>query len=70
MRKILLVLVFVVALLAVAPVATAHQVTPPGRGAPDCTTNVHAGDPMSPAHSGGMLIADAHSDAISPGACQ
>jgi hypothetical protein len=70
MRKILLVLVFVLALLAVAPAATAHQVTPPGEGAPACTTNVHAGDPANPAHSGGMLVADAHSDAISSGACQ
>ena len=69
MRKVLLVFAFVVALLAVAPAATAHQVTPPGQGAPACTTNVHAGDATNPAHSGGMLIADANSDAISPGPC-
>jgi hypothetical protein len=69
MRKLLLVFVFIVALLAVAPAASAHQVTPPGQGAPACTTSVHAGDPSNPAHSSGMLIADSHSDAISPGAC-
>ena len=69
MRKVVLVLVFVVGLLAVAPAESAHQVTPPGQGAPACTMSVHAGDPSNPAHSGGMLIADSRSDAISPGAC-
>jgi hypothetical protein len=69
MRRIVLVLACVVGLLAIAPAATAHQVTPPGEGAPDCTTNVHAGDPTNPAHTGGMAIANSRSDAISPGAC-
>ena len=68
MRKVLLLLAVLVTLVA-APAASAHQVTPPGQGAPTCTTNVHAGDPTNPAHSGGMRIANSWSDAISGGAC-
>ena len=68
MRKALLLLVVLVTLIA-APAATAHQVTPPGKGAPTCTTNVHAGDPTSPAHTRGLPKADSNTDAISEGAC-
>jgi hypothetical protein len=68
MRKALLLLVVLVMLIAV-PAATAHQVTPPGGGAPTCTTNVHAGDPTSPAHTRGLLKADLNTVAISSGAC-
>jgi hypothetical protein len=53
MRKLLLfALVAGLAVLALAPVASSHQVTPPGQGAPACTTNVHAGDATNPAHGG------------------
>jgi hypothetical protein len=70
MRKALFVADLVaLAVFALAPLASAPQVTPPGKGAPACTTSVHAGDPTNPAHTGGMLVADAHSDAITPGAC-
>jgi hypothetical protein len=68
MRKALP-LVAVLGILIAAPAAGAHQVTPPGAGAPSCTTNVHAGDPSNPAHTGGMAVANSHSDAITPGAC-
>jgi len=53
--------------LALAPVAFAHQVIPPGLGT--CTTNVHAGDATSPAHTKGLPHANAPSPAIATGAC-
>jgi hypothetical protein len=68
MRKALP-LVAILGMLIAAPAAGAHKVTPPGAGAPTCTTNVHAGDASNPAHEGGMVVADAYSDAITPGPC-
>ena len=68
MRKALVLLAVLGTLIAV-PAASAHQVTPPGNGAPACTTNVHAGDATNPAHTGGMSTANSRSDAISGGAC-
>ena len=68
MKRITLMGVSLVLLaLALAPVAFAHQVIPPGLGT--CTTNVHAGDPTSPAHVRGLPHANAPSPAITTGFC-
>jgi hypothetical protein len=67
MRKILLLLVVLTALIA-ASTTSAHRVAPPGQDG-ECTTSVHAGDADNPAHEGGMARASERSPAIEPGGC-
>jgi hypothetical protein len=58
----------VLLVLAFTPAAFAHQVVPPGSGT--CTTNVHAGDPLNPAHELGFTAhASDRSPAVTTGFC-